>query len=143
MTIFETIKADVLQARKDRDQAKVNVLNTLIAELCRETKEPNDDQVGKGVRKFLKNLDANIQALASVKMSSPELEREVQIVSAYSQQTDMVDFQPVCDILIAGNPEKILSEKTIGWFVGQTMKSVGGKANPSSIKTYLESKINE
>jgi len=139
MTIFETIKADVLQARKDRDQTKVNVLNTLIAELCRETKEPNDDQVVKVVRKFLKNLDISMYAVAKAIHLTREsdlntLSREYKIVSVYNKEDEAVDFHSVVDQLIDDNPGK-----SMGWYLGQTLKAVGG--NPIAIKTYLESKI--
>ncbi|WP_299085109.1 hypothetical protein, partial [uncultured Paraglaciecola sp.] len=33
------------------------------------------------------------------------------------------------------------NEKLIGWFVGQTMKATGGKANPGMVNQLLKKKL--
>jgi len=138
---LENIKAQVLDARKSRDIIKSNVLNTLIAEVCRDTKEPTEENVVKGVRKFLKNLK---QAISHAPNDS-KLVREAEIISKYIPilEEDHVDFHSVLNQLFIDNPEKYLNDKTIGWFVGQTMRLTSGKANPDEMKEYLRSKINE
>jgi aspartyl-tRNA(Asn)/glutamyl-tRNA(Gln) amidotransferase subunit B len=49
------------------------------------------------------------------------------------------------DEIIAANPDKAAQAKAkpqlIGWFVGQVMKSSGGKANPQSVSDLLKSKL--
>src|SRR3954454_13221791 len=61
------------------------------------------------------------------------------------QVTDLGAIEKVVDDVIAGNPEKVSLAKArpqlIGWFVGQVMKSSGGKANPQAVSDLLKSKL--
>jgi aspartyl-tRNA(Asn)/glutamyl-tRNA(Gln) amidotransferase subunit B len=51
----------------------------------------------------------------------------------------------VVDDIVAANPDKVAAAKAkpamIGWFVGQVMKSSGGKANPQVVNDLLKSKL--
>jgi aspartyl-tRNA(Asn)/glutamyl-tRNA(Gln) amidotransferase subunit B len=51
----------------------------------------------------------------------------------------------VVDEIVASNPDKAeqakANPKLIGWFVGQVMKSSGGKANPQAVNDLLKKKI--
>jgi aspartyl-tRNA(Asn)/glutamyl-tRNA(Gln) amidotransferase subunit B len=51
----------------------------------------------------------------------------------------------VVDDIIAKNPDKAEQAKAkpalISWFVGQVMKSSGGKANPQAVNELLKSKL--
>jgi aspartyl-tRNA(Asn)/glutamyl-tRNA(Gln) amidotransferase subunit B len=61
------------------------------------------------------------------------------------QVTDLGAIGKVVDDIIAANPDKVADAKTnpkaIGWFVGQVMKSSGGKANPQSVNELLKQKL--
>jgi aspartyl-tRNA(Asn)/glutamyl-tRNA(Gln) amidotransferase subunit B len=61
------------------------------------------------------------------------------------QVTDMGAIERAVDDIIAANPDKVeqvkLKPSMLGWFVGQVMKSTGGKANPQSVNDILRSKI--
>ena len=61
------------------------------------------------------------------------------------QVTDMAAIEKVVDDIIAANPDKVAQARAkpqlIGWFVGQVMKSSGGKANPQSVNDLLKSKL--
>jgi aspartyl-tRNA(Asn)/glutamyl-tRNA(Gln) amidotransferase subunit B len=61
------------------------------------------------------------------------------------QVTDLGAIEKVVDDIIAANPDKVaqVSAKPamLGWFVGQVMKSSGGKANPQSVNDLLKSKL--
>jgi aspartyl-tRNA(Asn)/glutamyl-tRNA(Gln) amidotransferase subunit B len=61
------------------------------------------------------------------------------------QVTDLGAIEKVVDDIIATNPDKVAQAKAkpalIGWFVGQVMKSSGGKANPQSVNDLLKSKL--
>jgi aspartyl-tRNA(Asn)/glutamyl-tRNA(Gln) amidotransferase subunit B len=61
------------------------------------------------------------------------------------QVTDMAAIEEVVDDIIAANPDKVAQARAkpqlIGWFVGQVMKSSGGKANPQSVNDLLKSKL--
>ncbi|MEE2566798.1 Asp-tRNA(Asn)/Glu-tRNA(Gln) amidotransferase subunit GatB [Hyphobacterium marinum] len=61
------------------------------------------------------------------------------------QVTDTGAIEKVIDDLIAANPEQAAQvkekPKTMGWFVGQVMKAMGGKANPQAVNEILKAKL--
>jgi aspartyl-tRNA(Asn)/glutamyl-tRNA(Gln) amidotransferase subunit B len=61
------------------------------------------------------------------------------------QVTDVGAIEKVVDDILAANPDKVAQARAkpqlIGWFVGQVMKSSGGKANPQSVNDLLKSKL--
>ena len=61
------------------------------------------------------------------------------------QVTDLSAIEKVVNEIIAANPDKVAQAKAkpqaLGWFVGQVMKSSGGKANPQAVNDLLKSKL--
>ena len=61
------------------------------------------------------------------------------------QVTDPGAIEKVVDEIVAKNPDKVADAKTnpkaIGWFVGQVMKSSGGKASPQAVNELLKKKL--
>jgi aspartyl-tRNA(Asn)/glutamyl-tRNA(Gln) amidotransferase subunit B len=61
------------------------------------------------------------------------------------QVTDLGAIEKVVDNIMAKNPDKVADAKTnpkaIGWFVGQVIKSSGGKANPQAVNDLLKKKL--
>ncbi len=61
------------------------------------------------------------------------------------QVTDTGAIEKAVDEIIAANPDKVEQAKAkpsmIGWFVGQVMKSTGGKANPAAVNEILKQKL--
>jgi aspartyl-tRNA(Asn)/glutamyl-tRNA(Gln) amidotransferase subunit B len=61
------------------------------------------------------------------------------------QVTDTAAIEKVVDDIVAKNPDKVADAKSnpkaIGWFVGQVMKSSGGKASPQAVNEILKSKL--
>jgi len=61
------------------------------------------------------------------------------------QVTDLGAIEKVVDGIMSANPDKVAQARAkpqlIGWFVGQVMKSSGGKANPQSVNDLLKSKL--
>jgi aspartyl-tRNA(Asn)/glutamyl-tRNA(Gln) amidotransferase subunit B len=61
------------------------------------------------------------------------------------QVTDTGAIAKAVDDIIAGNPDKVEQVKAkptmLGWFVGQVMKSTGGKANPQAVSDLLKEKL--
>jgi aspartyl-tRNA(Asn)/glutamyl-tRNA(Gln) amidotransferase subunit B len=61
------------------------------------------------------------------------------------QVTDLGAIEKVVDEIIAKNPDKVADARTnpkaIGWFVGQVMKSSGGKASPQAVNDLLKKKL--
>ena len=61
------------------------------------------------------------------------------------QVTDTGAIEAIIDEIIANNPDQVAKVKDkpglIGWFVGQVMKSSGGKANPQAVNAILKEKL--
>jgi aspartyl-tRNA(Asn)/glutamyl-tRNA(Gln) amidotransferase subunit B len=61
------------------------------------------------------------------------------------QVTDVGAIEKTVDEIIAKNPDKVAAAKTnpkaMGWFVGQVMKSSGGKASPQAVNDILKEKL--
>jgi aspartyl-tRNA(Asn)/glutamyl-tRNA(Gln) amidotransferase subunit B len=71
--------------------------------------------------------------------------RELVEERGMKQVTDLGAIEKVVDDIIASNPDKVAQAKAkpqlVGWFVGQVMKSSGGKANPQAVNDLLKSKL--
>jgi aspartyl-tRNA(Asn)/glutamyl-tRNA(Gln) amidotransferase subunit B len=61
------------------------------------------------------------------------------------QVTDAGAIEAAVDAIVAANPDKVEQAKAkpslLGWFVGQVMKSTGGKANPQAVNELLRAKL--
>ena len=61
------------------------------------------------------------------------------------QVTDVGAIEKAVDEIIAANPDKVEAVKAkpsmLGWFVGQVMKTTGGKANPQAVNDLLKKKL--
>ena len=71
--------------------------------------------------------------------------RELVETRGMKQVTDLSAIEKVVDDIVAANPDKVAQAKAkpqlVGWFVGQVMKSSGGKANPQAVNDLLKSKL--
>ncbi len=70
---------------------------------------------------------------------------EVVETRGLKQVTDTGAIEKAVDEVIALNPDKIVTvlakPSMLGWFVGQVMKSTGGKANPQAVNDLLRKKL--
>ena len=61
------------------------------------------------------------------------------------QVTDLGAIAKAVDEIIAANPDKVAAVQAkpsmLGWFVGQVMKTTGGKANPATVNDMLKKKL--
>ncbi len=61
------------------------------------------------------------------------------------QVTDTGAIEAAVDAVIAANPDKVAQAKEkpsmAGWFVGQVMKSTGGKAAPKTVQALVKAKL--
>jgi aspartyl-tRNA(Asn)/glutamyl-tRNA(Gln) amidotransferase subunit B len=71
--------------------------------------------------------------------------REIVDARGMKQVTDMSAIEKVVDAIIAANPDKVEQVKIkpalSAWFVGQVMKSTGGKANPQAVSYFVRVKL--
>jgi len=61
------------------------------------------------------------------------------------QVTDTQAIEKAVDEVIAANPDKVAQAQAkptlAGWFVGQVMKTTGGKANPQTVNVLVKEKL--
>jgi aspartyl-tRNA(Asn)/glutamyl-tRNA(Gln) amidotransferase subunit B len=62
------------------------------------------------------------------------------------QVTDTGAIEAIIDEVLSNNPSQVEAykggnEKLLGFFVGQVMKSSGGKANPAMVNELLKGKL--
>ena len=71
--------------------------------------------------------------------------RAIVTARGLTQVTDMGAIEVLVDAAIAENPDKVAqakaNPKAMMWFVGQVMKSSGGKASPQAVGELLKSKL--
>jgi aspartyl-tRNA(Asn)/glutamyl-tRNA(Gln) amidotransferase subunit B len=100
------------------------------------------DLIGEGVisGKIAKDVLAII--IAEDRTADP---RAVVETRGLKQVTDAGAIESAVDAIIAANPDKVaqaIAKPTLlGWFVGQVMKSTGGKANPQAVNDMLKRKL--
>ena len=70
---------------------------------------------------------------------------EVVETEGMKQVTDTSAIEAAVDAIIAANPDQVekakQNPKLAGWFVGQVMKSTGGKANPAMVNQLIAAKL--
>ena len=61
------------------------------------------------------------------------------------QVTDTSEIEAAVNAVIAANPDKVAQAQEkpslAGWFVGQVMKSTGGKADPKAVNEIVRAKL--
>src|ERR1700722_5646155 len=71
--------------------------------------------------------------------------RELVEAHGMRQVNDFGAIEKMVDDIVAANPVKVAQARAkpqlIGWFVGQVMKSSGGKANPQAVNDLLKAKL--
>jgi aspartyl-tRNA(Asn)/glutamyl-tRNA(Gln) amidotransferase subunit B len=100
------------------------------------------DLIGEGVISGKIAKDVLVMLLGDDKGADP---RELVKARGLIQVSDMGAIEQAVDAVIAANSEKAEQARTkpgmLGWFVGQVMKSTGGKANPQAVSDVLKSKL--
>jgi aspartyl-tRNA(Asn)/glutamyl-tRNA(Gln) amidotransferase subunit B len=71
--------------------------------------------------------------------------KEIVKTRGLTQMTDLGAIEKLVDAVVSKNPDKVAdaknNPKAIGWFVGQVMKSSGGKASPQAVNDLLKKKL--
>jgi aspartyl-tRNA(Asn)/glutamyl-tRNA(Gln) amidotransferase subunit B len=100
------------------------------------------DLIGEGVISGKIAKDLLVRLFADDRGADPRV-----LVETYGlrQVTDTGAIDSAVDAVIAANPDKAEQAKTkpgmLGWFVGQVMKSTGGKANPQAVSDTLKKRL--
>jgi aspartyl-tRNA(Asn)/glutamyl-tRNA(Gln) amidotransferase subunit B len=151
----ERVTADFFEAvAKGRDaKAAANwVINELAGRLNKEGKDISASPVSAAQLGAI--LDLVGQGTISGKIAKDLFEivwseggdpRAIVEARGMKQVTDLGAIEKVVDEIIAANPDKAAQARAkpalMGWFVGQVMKSSGGKANPQAVNDLLKRKL--
>ncbi len=72
---------------------------------------------------------------------------EIVETEGLKQVTDTGAIEAAVDQIIADNPEQVdkakQNPKLAGWFVGQVMKAMGGKANPKAVNQIVSQRLSQ
>jgi aspartyl-tRNA(Asn)/glutamyl-tRNA(Gln) amidotransferase subunit B len=100
------------------------------------------DLIGEGTISGKIAKDVLVLLLGPDKGADP---RELVKSRGLVQVSDAGAIEQAVDAVIAANPAKAEQAKAkpgmLGWFVGQVMKSTGGKANPQAVNDALKAKL--
>jgi aspartyl-tRNA(Asn)/glutamyl-tRNA(Gln) amidotransferase subunit B len=131
--------------------------NFILSELQRELNNSGKTAgesplVPENLAELIKTLDAGkinnnqakevlVEMFASGK-TADEVVRE----KGFEQISDASAIEKIVEEIIAANPNQVAAyrggnEKLFGFFVGQTMKASGGKANPKIVNEILKQKL--
>ena len=133
----------------------VALANMVSNEVARELKENDVDTLkfsAKQVAELVRMLDEETISGKIAKQVFEEMvksgENPTQIVEAKGliQISDPAIIAPIIDEIIAKNPDNVAkfkagNTKLLGFFVGQVLKSTGGKANPKVVNALVAEKL--
>jgi aspartyl-tRNA(Asn)/glutamyl-tRNA(Gln) amidotransferase subunit B len=153
--VAERETADYFEAVAKGRDAKLAanwVINELFGRLNKEGKDitsspVSPDQLGSLVELIAdRTISGKIaKGLFEIVWSEGGDPRAIVEQRGMKQVTDMGAIEKTVDEIIAKHPDKVADAKSnpkaIGWFVGQVMKSSGGKASPQAVNDLLKKKL--
>jgi len=149
---FETVLAGLADQARDGKLAANWVINELFGRLNKEGRAISASPVSAVQLGAIVDLIG--EATISGKIAKDLFEivwqeggdpRALVEARGMKQVTDVGAITKVVDDIVAANPDKVAQARAkpqlIGWFVGQVMKSSGGKANPQAVNDLLKAKL--
>ena len=153
--VAERESADFFEAAakgRDGKMAANWIINELFGRLNKEGKDISTSPVS--AHQIGAIVDLISEGIISGKLAKDLFEiifteggdpRAVVEARGMKQVTDTGAIEKAVDEIIAANPDKVaqaIAKPTmLGWFVGQVMKSTGGKANPVAVNDILKAKL--
>ena len=137
---------------RDAKQAANWIINELFGQLKRDNKEIlespiSPEQLGRIIDLITKGDINGKIAKDLFEILYLEGGDPVQIVEirGMRQVTDSEAIAAIVDRVISDNPDQVekakSNSKLTGWFVGQVIKAMGGKANPKLVNDLVKSKL--
>ncbi len=149
---YETVLEKLADKARDGKVAANWVINELFGRLNKEGRDITGSPVSAAQLAAI--IDLIGEGTISGKIAKDLFEivwqeggdpRQLVETRGMKQVTDLGAIEKVVDDIIAANPDKVAQAKAkpaaIQWFVGQVMKSSGGKANPQAVNDLLKSKL--
>lgn len=133
MSLIDTIRRDQIAARKAKDSAAIGVLTALIGEATAVGKnagnrEPTDEEVTAMIRKFLKNANDLLYAVAARSPDGEEVTKakaEIALLTAYlPRQMTADELRHAVAAFKAANPGA-----PIGAVMGHLKATYAGRYN--------------
>ncbi len=136
-------------------KSPVNLANMIVNEVLREIKERHSIELRftpKQIAELVKMLDEEKISSKIAKQLFEEMaksgENPAKIVEEKGlvQISDPAQIAPIIDEVIAKNPHNVAkfkagNRKLLGFFVGQTLKATGGRANPKIVNDLVVEKL--
>src|ERR1700742_2783435 len=149
---FETVLAKLADKSRDGKLAANWVINELFGRLNKEGRDISASPVSAAQLGSIVDLIGEGPISGKIAKDLFEIvwqeggdPRALVEARGMKQVTDLGAIEKVVDDIIASNPDKVTQARAkpqlIGWFVGQVMKSSGGKANPQAVHDLLKSKL--
>ncbi len=149
---FEKVLGLVKDAKRDGKLAANWVINELLGRLNKEGHDIADSKVTPEQIAGIVNLIASnaisgkiAKDLFEIVWSEGGDPAQIVETRGMRQVTDTGAIEKAVDEIIAANPDKAEQAKAkpnlLSWFVGQVMKSTGGKANPAAVNEILKAKL--
>ncbi|HYA71811.1 MAG TPA: Asp-tRNA(Asn)/Glu-tRNA(Gln) amidotransferase subunit GatB, partial [Roseiarcus sp.] len=149
---YEAVLGRLAERGRDGKLAANWVINELFGRLNKEGKDIAASPVSAEQLAAIVELigDATISGkiakdLFDIVWSEGGDPRAVVEARGMKQVTDLGAIEKAVDDIVAANPDKVAQVKAkpamLGWFVGQVMKSSGGKANPQTVNDLLKTKL--
>jgi aspartyl-tRNA(Asn)/glutamyl-tRNA(Gln) amidotransferase subunit B len=149
---YETVLADLADKVRDGKLAANWVINELFGRLNKEGRDITGSPVSAAQLGAIVDLIG--EGTISGKIAKDLFEivwqeggdpRALVETRGMKQVTDLGAIEKVVDDIMSANPDKVAQARAkpqlMGWFVGQVMKSSGGKANPQAVNDLLKSKL--
>lgn len=132
---------NILQMRRSAsrisdDKIELGVFSTWIGECDRLGKNLTDEQVAQVGKKMMKNL----KEMNRLGVHNAAYEHEIikTCLEEHGYADEVYDVDKIIANLLENNKEKLpITEKNVGWFLGQVMKESKGTANPAVVKDKL------
>jgi aspartyl-tRNA(Asn)/glutamyl-tRNA(Gln) amidotransferase subunit B len=150
--LYETVLGTLVNKARDGKLAANWVINELFGRLNKEGRDIAASPVS--AEQLAAIIDLIGEGTISGKIAKDLFEivwqeggdpRALVETRGMKQVTDLGAIEKVVDSIISANPDKVAQVKikpaAIQWFVGQVMKSSGGKANPQAVNDLLKSKL--
>lgn len=146
--LIDMIREDRIKALKAKDEKKKSLLGVLIADACKDEKQPDDLSVVRFVKKFIENAKENLQALekgGAAAAGKEDAQREIDILTEYlpSQLTGDALIDAIRKIMAAEGIDLQPSNmgKVMKALTAQHAGCYDGKEASELVKGILSGKI--
>lgn len=147
MSLIEQLKKDNLEARKQKNTVKSNLLSTLVSEAVMIGKndgnrEPTEAEITAVIKKFVKNGRETLKALEKGDRDTGEARQELEILESYlPEQLSEEKLSEIIDGIIADLPEKNM--KMMGKVMGALKDGHDGSFDGKMASNLVRAKLSD